>query len=762
MLGPLASDVQARSAEYRLRKSRYAFETFRKDESEHATASGWELVRENQNTDRYQKLKPHDEQLENEFWCLVYQLGYEHLNTTRNFQIEIANNNHSTVSKQIDIFAYDSQTIIVAECKSSEKRGKRSLQKDLGDFIANQKGISNTLRKYLGKDFPQKIIWLFITRNIDWSEPDRARALQGNVSIITERELAYYKEIAKRLGPSARYQFHAEFLAKAKVDALDHKLFALRTKLGAFKAYSFFADPDRILPSAFVNHRDLRDPSAAPSYQRLIHRPRVKSIAEFLRKGGFFPNSVILNFKRKVRFDIIKPEDDSGVAAGELTLPNLYKTAWIIDGQHRLYGYTELPEGQKGSKLPFIAFENMPISEETRIFSDINSKQKSVQKKLLDEITGEIKLESADKKDQLRAIASRAFDLMRDNDAGPLGDKIAGVELKRSDESIITIPFLVDAIQQAGLLGRVSNVNGNLIFNQGPLSWTDPRDAVASLSELIEGYFDLFRVANPQRWDQGRAAKFPTNVGAAGLIRLAADIISYMAHKEHEEPRELHPKIIVERIEKYVDPCVNYFSTASDDELTARFSVPFGSGGPRIFQHRLRELVRSNFPDFAPPGFAEDLRKYDTDRRREADRKVGVIQEAVHRFVVHKLKELNPSTDDEYLRKSVDNKEILKKAFEKQLEADEKDRKDLGTYLDFIDLRRIVEAPKNWEHFKAALSIPLPGDPKGRTKYIGWFDHVNKLRRVSAHPYNRGYDDDEIAVLNATFLGLIQRGIIAE
>ena len=716
-------------------------------------------MRENQNSDRYQKLKSHDEQLENELWCLAYHLGYEHLNIGRQFQIEVVNSPKGTVSKQIDIFAYDSQTILVIECKSSEKRTKRSLQKDLGDFSANQKGISNTLRRYFGGGFEQKIIWIFATRNIDWSEPDRARARENNIKIITERELAYYKEVAKRLGPSARYQFHAEFLENTKVEALEHKVFALRTKLGGFRAYSFFADPKMILPSAFVNHRDLSDPTAAPSYQRLIHRPRVKQIADFLEKGGFFPNSVILNFKRRVRFDIIKPEDDSGVTAGELTLPNVYKTAWIIDGQHRLYGYTELSGLERGPKLPFIAFDNIPTSEETKIFADINSKQKSVQKTLLDEIVGETKLDSSNKKDQLRAIASRAFGLMRDNDTGPLADKIAGVELKRSDESIITIPYVVDAVLSAGLLGRVMNSNGTLIFNQGPLTWNSPADAVTGMSELIESYFDLFRAANSQRWDQGKVAKFPTNVGAAGLIRLAADVITFMAQKEHEDPRELHPKIIVERIEKYLEPCISYFKTASDEELAAKFNVPFGSTGQRIFQHRLRELIRAKFGDFCPAGFEDDLRKYDIDRRRDADQKVVSIQEAVHRFVVNKLKEIYRSAGNDYLSEAVENKEILKKAFERQLD-DGKDRKDLGTYLDFIDLRKIIEPPKHWEHFKGELSIPLPTEQKGRAKYTAWFDQVNKLRRNAAHPYNRGYDDEEIDTLNKVHQELIQRGVI--
>src|ERR1700686_2803005 len=87
-------------------------------------------------------------------------------------------------------------------------------------------------------------------------------------------------------------------------------------------------------------------------------------------------------------------------------VPDTYKPAWIIDGQHRLYGYTELGEDERGSHLPFLAFENISIADETKIFADIHRKQKSVSKKLLDEITGEIKLDSADKREQLRAIAS--------------------------------------------------------------------------------------------------------------------------------------------------------------------------------------------------------------------------------------------------------------------------------------------------------------------------------------------------------------------
>jgi DGQHR domain-containing protein len=567
----------------------------------------------------------------------------------------------------------------------------------------------------------------------------------------------YYKEIAKRIGHAARYQFYAEFLTKTKVAALEQTTFAIRTKLGSLRVFSFFAPARKVLPISFVNHRDLRDPTAAPSYQRLIQKSRLRQIAEFLNEGGFFPNSIILNFKQRVRFDPIKPENEDGVTPGTLTLPNTYKSAWIIDGQHRIYGYAELEE-KKSALLPFIAFENISITEETKLFSEINSKQKRVEKRLLDELTGEIKLESADRREQIRAIASRAFDIMREDDDGPLGGKITGVELKQSDQSVLTIPYLVDAVSQAGLLGRVVSKEGKNVYMQGPLHWDQPREAINATVQFLTEYLLLFRNTNLERWEAGKAGRIATNPGVAGTIRLASDLIAMMEKRDKEDPRHLHPKTLVERLEPYAQPCLEYIKIAADAELEKRFSIPFGSGGPRIFQHRLRELVFHQFDDFDPFGFKDDLRRYDAERTQRGDKMVRAIQRDVHGHIISKLKEVYGG-DDKYLERSIDNKELLKKAYEKRIEADESDRKDQGTYFDFLDLRKIIESPKNWDHFKDELDIILKDDKK-KSKNVYWFDVINRTRRVPAHPYNRSYSDEDYGALDFVYRKLIERGII--
>jgi len=128
-IGEVADTPAKRVAEYKKRRKPYLERTFRPDENEYAQAQGWELVRENKASFRYRKLREFDEQLENEFWRLLYEFGYPTLNIGRSFQIVVADKQDGTVTKQIDVFGHDDETVIIGECKACEKRTKRSASK---------------------------------------------------------------------------------------------------------------------------------------------------------------------------------------------------------------------------------------------------------------------------------------------------------------------------------------------------------------------------------------------------------------------------------------------------------------------------------------------------------------------------------------------------------------------------------------------------------------------------------------------------------
>jgi len=150
---------------------------------------GWELVQERARKSKLRKLWPHDQRLENRVWYLFYLLGYPELGSGRSFKIRIERSGADPIYKQIDVFAKDDETVVVTECKSSATITKRSLQKDIEEFSSLKGPIANAVRQHYGSDFKPKIIWLFVTEKIAWSEPDKQWAKGCNINVVTEREL---------------------------------------------------------------------------------------------------------------------------------------------------------------------------------------------------------------------------------------------------------------------------------------------------------------------------------------------------------------------------------------------------------------------------------------------------------------------------------------------------------------------------------------------------------------------------------------------
>ncbi len=69
-------------------------------------------------------------------------------------------------------------------------------------------------------------------------------------------------------------------------------------------------------------------------------------------------------------------------------------------------------------------------------------------------------------------------------------------------------------------------------------------------------------------------------------------------------------------------------------------------------------------------------------------------------------------------------------------------------YLDFLDLMKIVRQKENWPHFEAVFNIPMSGE-KGKVYYLDWWEKLNDLRRIPAHPSSmRVYDEQDYAFVS--------------
>jgi DNA sulfur modification protein DndB len=357
-----------RRAEYSRRRKFYDEKTINSKLRQEHEKEGWIHVADLKFGAKVKKAKSHDEVLENRIWCILYQLGYPVLNVGRKFSIEIANQDGQTVTKQVDVFAKDDETVIVVECKSCDEMQTRDLRKDISEFAALRKPISNEIRRHFGKDYRPKILWAFATWNVVWKATDVALAGETNIAVIKDREIRYLEEISRSLREAGRYQFHAEFFRDQKIPELEGKIVpAISTKLGGHRVFIFTASPADLLKISFVNHRDLRDPGGAPAYQRLLKQGRLKKISAFLNAGNFFPNSILMSFHKKVRFDISDRSYDKVSQFGSLYLPNSYRSCWVIDGQHRLYGCAFADAAP--ATLTVIAFEKISTVLEANLFA---------------------------------------------------------------------------------------------------------------------------------------------------------------------------------------------------------------------------------------------------------------------------------------------------------------------------------------------------------------------------------------------------------
>lgn len=412
---------------------------------------GWELDKELKKEYKLKKLKTMDEQFENEVWITFYRLGFIYMNKNRHFKVDFGDG----LSQQIDVFAADDETAVVIECKYTSQRGKLSNFKKEIEAIAGQR---NKIIQTINSDgTKKKVKFLFATKNYLLSDADKKRLDGYNIEYFDESKLQYYNELANHLGHASRFQLLGQLFSGQKIAGMQNKIPAIRGRMGNKVYYEFSIEPEKLLKMGYVLHRSNSNKVELPSYQRIIKKARLKSVREFVDNGGFFPNSLVVNINSsKPQFDLIKANYDSEISdIGVLHLPPLYRSIYIIDGQHRLYGYSESDYSKKNT-IPVVAFVDLSKAEQVKLFMEINENQKSVSKNLRNTLNADLLWESDNKNDQAKALGLRLAQLFGDEKDSPLFGKFVFGEDTANEYSFLKIESVTEAIQKTGYINKYS------------------------------------------------------------------------------------------------------------------------------------------------------------------------------------------------------------------------------------------------------------------------------------------------------------------
>ncbi len=734
--------------EFRKRKSHFEYQSVHPADVSENESEGWEIQREGKRSTRLKKAKRHDRMLEDRVWCLLKNMGYPVLNDDH-FKIAYERVTGTVSKKQIDVYAEDSETVLVVECKAKKSRGRRSLQKDLQETISLQKHIRRSIYSRLNRGTKRpKIIWIYVTENILWSENDIQRAEEGNIQIITENELQYFETFIRHMGPAGRYQVLGEFLKGQKVSGLeDVKLPAIKGKIGGETYYSFVTTPRDLLKIAFINHQALNHPDGRPAYQRMVSANRVKDIGSFIEKGGFFPTNILINFSDSPRWDLLsnKENTDPNVKFGWITLPSKYRSAWVIDGQHRLFGFSHLEDKLLDQSIFVLAFEKMAVQKEADLFITINHKQKSVPKSLLVSLLADIRMGDADLSTALTALASGVVRSLNTDKSSPLLRRFSIHGVPPEPTQNLTISEVVNGLRRSGLIGRLSKK----ALIPGPLCGPTDEHTIRRASEVLAIYFETIRRAHPERWELGKSAYIATNPGIRAHLLLISEVVAYLSHKKLLDFALLKPTEFANHITGFCRPVTSFIRKASDEEVEQLFSRKFGEGGVREYAYNLMNILAETHEEFGTEEFRRWIDQSKSQKIDQINQFLMKLAERLTDYVIDTLKKIHgthrlASDEQAFWELGVESERIRRNAFEKQ-QKDKARRKPKEAYLDIVDLAEIVKQSNNWDHFEHVFKNPQAQERKGQKYYLGWIHSFNELRNIAAHKNQmKTYTDEDL------------------
>lgn len=170
---------------------------------------------------------------------------------------------------------------------------------------------------------------------------------------------------------------------------------------GEHRFYSFTMPSDILADTCFVISRD-EDP--LEGFQRELDKKRATEIANYIDSGlGTIPSSIVLSAQEEC--DFVYDSKRKSVS-----FIKCKKAFLIIDGQHRVYGFKL---AKTALRIPVVVYENLSKRDESRLFIDINSKQKGVPTELLLDIKRMAEYEN-DTEQYLREIFD-AFSIENDS-----------------------------------------------------------------------------------------------------------------------------------------------------------------------------------------------------------------------------------------------------------------------------------------------------------------------------------------------------------
>lgn len=566
-------------------------------------SDGWELISEYKDGRhvKVRKPKPIGELFENKVWLMLYSMGFKRMNRDNHFVIQYEKGD-SSQTQQVDVLAVDDETALVIECKTASKAGT---PKDFKVEIEAYKYKINGIIREIKRQYPGvEVRFIWATQNIVLGkDKDRLK----DFIYFDENDIDYYTGLAKHLGPSAKYQLLGRLFKNKTVKNMQSTVPAIRGKMGGHTYYSFSIEPEWLLKIGYVLHRNDANKGMMPTYQRIIKKGRLQQIRQFVDNGGYFPNSIIISIdapkKKGLRFDLAGSAgaSDSQTTLGVLHLPQKYCSAYIIDGQHRLYGYSETKYAETNT-IPVVAFENLDQSEQVKLFMEINENQKAVPKNLRNTLNADMLWFSDNYNERRRALRLKIAEGLGEMLESPLHDRILIGENATTVTRCITMESIDKGLREGQFFTRFSEEEASRVgtFDN---ALPDNEYAYGLLVPFLTESLSYIKNELPNEWELGKEAQgiLTTNTGIYALLRVFSDIVDYLIEEKLANPKTDNVELLANKCSTFFDAIVDFYKTIPED-LRQEIKKLYGDSGATNHWRRLQMHLHNKLAGFNPPG----------------------------------------------------------------------------------------------------------------------------------------------------------------
>jgi DNA sulfur modification protein DndB len=689
-------------------------------------AEKWMIHRRLKRSVVMRQAKPSDVLFCDRVWAAVAKLGFK-ISGQRPIQIG---------PLAADVFAADDETALVIICRSASQWCHDTLKAELECLASGRQQAIREIRTLLPG---RKIKFIIATSNIATSEATDLRVEEAGIAHFDEDAVDYYLELGDHLGAAARYQLLGNLFAGTKIPELDNLVPAIQGKLGGYLYYSFLIEPARLLKIAYILHRNKANNDLAPTYQRLIKKNRLQKIARFVDSGGFFPNSIILALEpsgaRGPHFDrAAQPSTSSQI--GILHLPQTYRAAYVIDGQHRLYGYAGSHRSET-DLIPVVAFVGLPRPAQASLFMQINENQQAVPKNLRNTLNADLLYDSSDARERARALRLRIAQQLEEKRSSPLRGRIIIGEEKATSLRCINIESIGIGLERGNFIGSVTKTG---VKDPGTF-WMGSNSATERLIlDFLQPSFAALRDGLPEEWAKGRAddGVVFTNNGVEAFLRVLSDVVDYATTASNVNIRSDGVTPVFAACVPLISVLIAFWRGLTPLEA-ADIRRQYGGAGRARYWRKLQAAVHDAISGFDPPGLEEFLADEKKAFNNESYKMISDIELFLKRDIKARLAELlGPRWFKDGVPERV-YEDATMLAAKKNRERDDADEVQPWDCLMLSDYGAILQhSHANWQAvFKDRYTRPgdetKAGSWKGR---VSWLRRLVEIRNEAAHNYS--------------------------